>query len=236
MVNYNLGIYREENKNLDLSKLTDSIEVKKIQFIDKFTSQFESEEELKIYLLNKGLIEKSDINDPLRILYQFKGRVQNLPIVYKCYYKYLEPSYISYKIRYLSSSIKFLNELANHYDYGSDKINPQSANVLDIRCYINELKNGYSISTTILDIALNDLCKKAMYKKDKKNDKSKLNYRGLRDLGLFIYRFEKLDFLTSSKNSVQENKQETKKIILGDQMNLFDDKYISNIQKNKNIN
>jgi len=38
MVNYNLGIYREENKNLDLSKLTDSIEVKKIQFIDKFTS------------------------------------------------------------------------------------------------------------------------------------------------------------------------------------------------------
>jgi len=229
MVNYNLGIYREENKNVDLSKLTSSKEIKKIQFIDKFTSQFESEEQLKIYLLKKGLLNEKEMNNSLKILYQFNGKIQQLPVVYKGYAKYIDPSYVSYKIRSMSSSMTFLTELAKHYDYGVGKTNPQSANVLDIRCYINELKRGYTVSTTTLDIALNDLCKKAMYKKDSKTDKIKPNYRGLRDLGLFICRYERLDFLTNSKKTIQENKQETKNIVSGEQMNLFDSEYMKKL-------
>lgn len=191
MVNYKLGIYnRKEGRIVDLSKITNLKDLKKL---DELTCSFNSEEELKVYLFNQGLISSEEIKQNVSVMYKNRGKVKKLPIIYQDMKKYLDIIHLRYELKGLCSDIEFLEKLARHYSLGSDTFNPQGLNVQDIRIYLSDVRsNGGKIYySKILETAIEDLYKKAIVKSIDENGEVIQNYRGLRDLAIFIYKHKK---------------------------------------------
>ncbi len=208
MVSYKIGIYnRKEARIIDLDKIT---KIKSLDKLDELTSTFNSEEELKTYLFNQELISLDEMEKKLSIMYKNNGKVKKLPIVYQDMKKYLDIVYLKAKMMAAAQDIELLEKLARHYSIGSDKFNPQGVNVSDIRMYISDFRsNGEKhFYSRALELALDDMWKKAVFKLvDKKTGEVKENYRGSRDLGMFLYKYEKT---LEKKAEKQETKVEVK--------------------------
>ena len=208
MVSYKIGIYnRKEARIIDLDKIT---KIKSLDKLDELTSTFNSEEELKTYLFNQELISLDEMKKNLSIMYKNNGKVKKLPIVYQDMKKYLDIVYLKYKMMAAAQDIVLLEKLARHYSIGSDKFNPQGVNVSDIRMYISDFRsNGEKhFYSRALELALDDMWQKAVFKLvDKKTGEVKENYRGSRDLGMFLYKYEKT---LEKKEENQETKVEVK--------------------------
>ena len=209
MVSYKIGIYnRKEARIIDLDKIT---KIKSLDKLDELTSTFNSEEELKTYLFNQELISLDEMKKNLSIMYKNNGKVKKLPIVYQDMKKYLDIVYLKAKMMSASQDIELLEKLARHYSIGSDKFNPQGVNVSDIRMYISDFRsNGEKhFYSRALELALDDMWQKAVFKLvDKKTGEVKENYRGSRDLGMFLYKYEKT--LEKKQEAAVEIKPEVK--------------------------
>lgn len=192
MVSYKIGVHnRKEARVVDLDKIT---VIKSLDKLDELTSTFKSEEELKVYLFNQELISSQEINKNLSIMYKMNNKVKKLPIIYQDMKKYLDIVYLRAKMMSAANNIELLEKLARHYSIGSEKFNPQGVNVSDIRMYISDVRSngGNLFYSRGLEIALNDMFQKAVLKApDKKTGEVKENYRGLRDLAMFFYKYEK---------------------------------------------
>jgi len=227
MVNYKLGFYKNGSiKSIDLSKIVVSKSTK-LENIDEFTSRFINEKELKLYLLDMGIINESYIEEDLKILYTYNEKIEQLPIVYKLQNKYLDVAFLRMKLKNLSKDIKFLEKLIELYSDGI-KYNNQSMNISDIKLYIREVRKngGYAFYSKLLDFALDDLFIKAITRKNKQQ--YIINYRSLRKLGLFMYRYEEKQKMQAYKESLEA----IKKTQDFSQLNIFDSiKY--NEQNNK---
>lgn len=202
-MNYNLGLQNRENKTakaIELDKIFSLKDMKKLQNIDDFTTQFKNEMELKKYLLNKELISEEEANQSVIIFYKYRGEQKELAVAYENFKKFLDPFYVLYSVKSMASSISFLTTLVKHYDY-KNVVNPQYSNICDIKLAIEDLKLGFPASNQ-LHIALNDLCMKAMHTKDKKSNRAKTNYRGLRDLGYLVYKVQNpQDFIVQQRKA-----------------------------------
>ena len=216
MVSYKIGIYnRKEARIIDLDKIT---KTKSLDKLDELTSTFNNEEELKTYLFNQELISLDEMKKSLSVMYQYRGKVKRLPIIYQDMKKYLDIIYLKYKMMAAAQDIELLEKLARHYSIGSDKFNPQGVNVSDIRMYISDFRsNGEKhFNSKSLELALEDMWKKAIFKLtdkvgdivDRTTGEVKENYRGSRDLGMFLYKYEKT---LEKKQEKQEPKVEVKK-------------------------
>lgn len=213
MVSYKLGIQsKNEGRILDIDKI---VELKNLENLDKFTSAFNNESELKMYLFNQGLISNTEMNKKITVMYRMNGKVKKLPIMYSDMVKNLDYIYLRYDIKILAGNyVEFLEKLARHYSIGSDKFNPQGLNVQDIRLYLSEVRNnaGLLFKCEYLDKAIEDLWQKAVFKApNKKTGEVNINYRGLRDLALFVYKFK----TSLEKEEVKEDTWE--------QSNLFEE-------------
>ena len=239
MVNYKLGfVSRKEKKEVK------SINLKKLEKIDELTSDFDNENQLKLYLLQKEEdMTQSDLNSKIQIIYKYKEEFRKLPIIYSDMKKYLDMYYLRSKIYSLSKDINFLEKLARHYSLGSDKYNNQAINVSDIRMYISDVRisGGETFESSTLMLALEDLYYNACFKKPNKiSGETQINYRGLRDLAVFIYKYDEVLRLQNQeqnqinqeatpvnlKNEIARN-QELK------QISLFDDYDIPMISLDK---
>ena len=205
-MNYKLGVRTDKKyTEVDLDKIFVSKDTKKLKFIDEYTTRFRNEEDLRNELIRKGLINYYDLFDSygnvcsIKIYYKYRGTLKNLNVAYSDFEKYLHPDYIYYSVKSMSNSISFLTTLADHYGYENNH-NPQMPNVVDIRMAIRNIKAGLPVSNQ-LNIALGDLCLKAMYTKDSKGEE-KENYKGLRDLGYMVYRAKNIDALLKKKTEV----------------------------------
>lgn len=228
MANYNLAFYKKNQfTQIDLNI------PKKVKNIDEYTTEFVDEKELKLDLLNKNLISKEDINSKIYIIYNYNKEIKKLNIIYRNQKKYLDEQYLRNKIQSLKSDFTFLEKLANHYSTGSAKYNPQLLNVSDIRNYLGYVRTTGIHSSEVQDMlnkALNDLFIKAIGELDRNSGEFKYNYRGLRDLARFVFRYietKKLEELkTQIKEEVKiEKKEEIKrefKPYIGEQLNFFD--------------
>lgn len=200
---YYLG--RHNKKGNEILDTKDKIVLKNnrcLQNIDYYTSNFNTEEELKLDLMREGII---DINyEKIDVVYTYEGRYSKLPVVYKSQKRYLNKDYIKYKVIQLQYNISFLTELAKHYDIKNSKFNNQFLNVNAILMYLSDVRSngGTTFESKALSIALDDMVIKAIYRLNKKTGEFSLNYRGLRDLGLFIYRFEEKQKLLQAKQEI----------------------------------
>ncbi len=189
MPNYKLGIGTKENARvIEL----DNPSLKELKNLDTFTMESSNADELKAYLLAKGLIDIKELKKNLWIVYRHV-EVKSIKVVYRDMKKYLDPSYLRARLKSLSSDIKFLEKLANYYSVGSYKFNPQAVNVSAIRLYIIDVRSngGRPFYSKSLDIALDGLIERAITRQDGFSEQNlKENYRGLRDLAILVHDYE----------------------------------------------
>lgn len=222
MVNYKLGISKgNEHRVIELN-------IKDLENIDKLTTQFKNEQELKIYLFNQGLITNADADKKLNILYRHGGKVKKLQVAYSPLKQYLDIITLSYILKSMKNDITFLEKLARNYSIASYTYNPQQMNVFDIQRYISDVKSngGHHFYSRSLDEALDDLYKKATIKKiDKETGEVIFNYRGIRELGGLIYKHKEKERLEKEKEEIEKQQAETKEpsfIPSGTQITFFD--------------
>ena len=200
MVRYKLGFFvNKEVKIIDLDSLK---KIKNLQSLDKFTSSFANENELKIYLFNHELLSKLEMKYNVVVTYKNNGREKKIPVVYQDANKLLDVVDLKYKLMSMKSNMQFLEKLADFYSNGSTKYNKQGLNVSDIRTYLSDVryKREEIHSYLLLENALDALFKKAVFKIDRNTGEVEINYRGMRDLALFIYKFEN----NLEKNKIKE--------------------------------
>lgn len=202
MVSYKIGILnKKEGRIIDLDSI---MKLKELKLLDIFTGEFKDENEFKTYLFNQKLINAEELNQKINVMYKNNGKVKKLPIIYKEIKPYLDIAYLQNKLKSLSSDIEFLEKLANHYSNGSTKYNKQGLNVADIRLYLSDVRNngGNVFESELLSKALDDLFEKEIIKSiDRSTGELTVNYRGLRNLAIFIYKYVK-------KIEKENNKQE----------------------------
>lgn len=206
MVNYKLGIINNGIRVIDLNTI---VNLETLKYLDKFTSGFKSEGEFKAFLLRKGLITIKDLKENIRVIYSYKNAVKKLDVIYDYSKNYLDTVYLYNRLNSLSNDIRFLEKLVEHYSKGSERYN-QSFNISDIRLYINDARRtgGYLFYSKILDNAIESLFKKATLRYDKNTRELKQDYRGLRDLALFIYDYDS-KFVNFKKINNQGKNEQT---------------------------
>lgn len=217
MVNYKIGIYKGKNgRIIDLDRI---VKMKSLEKLDEFTMTFKSEEEFKLYLLKQYLIDKDELKHEISVSYNYGGKVKKMPVIYENMKSYFDKTNLWIELKRLSVSLEFLEKLANHYSIGNTKFNNQMINVLAIRTYISDARSngGNNFECRALNIAIDDLYKKSLRKYDSKTGEIKPNYRGLRDLACFIYKYKsKLEKEKKLANLINESKEEW------NQINIFD--------------
>lgn len=236
MVNYKLGISKnKESRIIDLDRV---VRLKGLEKLDEFTQSFNSEEELKLYLYKQGLITKEELSHNITVMYKYGGKAKKLPIIYQDMKTYLDIDHLRYDLMSLSYDINFLEKLARHYSIGSDKFNPQGINVNAIRYYVSEVRvrQDDEFSRKKLDTAIQDLYIKALYKLEKSTGELKFNYRGLRDLAIFIYKYRKSLEKEEIKKEIQKEKDSFSQINMFDKS--FQESYLerkTTQEENQNI-
>lgn len=229
MARYKIGIFsKKEGRVIDLDSI---VKLKDLESLDKFTTTFEDETQFKIYLLNLGLINNEELNKNLNVMYKYNGKVKKIKVFYDDMKKYLDFEYLRHELKKLSGNVEFLEKLANFYHNGSTKFNKQGTNVNDIRIYLSDVRRngGETFNPEILqmlEVAIDDLFRKAVFTlPDPKTGEVKDDYRGLRDLAYFIYKFEKL------QEEILEKTQDVTKLLnkkseyIWVQSSLFDSDY-----------
>ena len=165
-----------------------------LEKLDDFTIEFKDENELKNYLLKKEILDISDAQNKLKVIYSFKG-TKKLDVLYSDIKKYMNTSYLRSQLQILTKTdLEFLRKLRDHYDYGGSPYNGQGLNINDINVYLKDVRNsgGKPFDCKYLDIAIEDLFLKAIFRPiDIETGEAKEDYRGYRDLALFIYKYRK---------------------------------------------
>ena len=96
----------------------------------------------------------------------------------------------------------------------------QGINVQDIRLYISDVKNngGKGYYSKFLNTALDDLIIKASNRIDPHTGELSENYKGFRDLAVFVYKY----LNKKQKKQEKEKQEDIKKDDLWEQSNMFD--------------
>lgn len=215
MVKYKLALnIKGEKKIIDLDNI---IGLKDLKSIDEFTSEFSDENSLKVYLFNQALLNELDLNHEIVVVYKNNGKSKKIPVIYHDAKKLLDIMYLISKIKSMGSDLEFLEKLANYYDNGSTNYNKQGINVMDIRKYLSDVRSngGKIFFSNTLYIALDNLVKKATFRVQQSTGEVVVNYRGLRDLALFVHKYE-------TKKGLSNNSKSEKAREMWEQPTLFD--------------
>lgn len=188
MIRYYLGT--ENRKNINIIELTELQDVKtsdSLQKIDELTMKYPNEQTL----INKLKEEGINCTGKFKIIYKNKD-IKKLHVLYSDSKKYMDIHYLRNVLLTYSKDIVFLEKLANHFGAGRSTYNPQLANVAALRRYINDVRFSSTKEAFYVDYiskALDDIFAKAVFKVNKKTGEIGLNYRGLRDLALFVKKY-----------------------------------------------
>lgn len=240
MPNYHLAIQHKDKSfniinfsNMESFKFLDD---KKLIDIIKFTGYYEKEDHLKNTLLNAKLINESEYNNKLVTIYKNNGKNKKLMygVTYKNDLKFFDVLYIKTYIKKRKFDTDFLEGLANHYrnNYGQD-INTQV--LFRFVRYVQ--KNEFQIDLDkdlIKDVekSIEDLVDREAYRYT--NGKTKFNYRGLRDLAMYLAYHEN----KKSKNDeiIEEHKNEKEEFLTREEIEKmvnFDIEYKDELPKVK---
>lgn len=208
---YYLTIKQKQNyKLLDVSNMKEFKRLSKfkgnaysLEEIDIFTSFFQGEIALKKVLYENRIIDLDDISKEISI--RRKNKDEMIKVMYDLVYsynkKYTDDVYIRMKLLELQNDRVFLNKLLNHY-----RNNYKQDNLAQIRAALE----GYTDIN--LYESLNSFFIDEVYDIDRSTGQTKIKYKSLHDLGMFIYNYillkcnhEDIMMLDEVKVKEQEN-------------------------------
>lgn len=211
---------KEELSIIDFSKIDECSEFNSTNLKDiiSFTSMFKNEKELKELLVNHNLIKVDNFNKKLKITYNYKKERKTLMygITYENDIKFFNEVYIKRYLYENKNNYELLETLCNHYRNSYN----QGLNIDTIREYIRFFKKYETDSNTdyldddkkemISDFekAINSFVFKEIYRYDKKNNEYKENFKGLRDLAMFLSYQEKKnkeEIISEKQNNEESN-------------------------------
>lgn len=205
---YYLTIKEKNNyKALNISTLSEFKRLSKfknnsysLEELDLFTSKFNNEIELKTTLYQKGIIKKEDLTRKIEVRRKSSGKLEKVQydLVFREQLKYLDIQYLMMKLLSFSSDKEFLNKLLKHYR--------NSYNQKALR-QINALIDGYSDNDIRIESALNLFFKDEIFLTNYNTGVTKIKYKSLHDLAMFIYNHEKI------KEEKTVSKEEQKKAL-----------------------
>lgn len=226
MPNYHLAIQHKDKSfniinfsNMESFKFLDD---KKLPDIIKFTGYYEKEEHLKRVLLNAKLINESEYTDKLVTIYKNNGTDKKLMygITYKDDLKFFDILHIKTYIKNRKFDTDFLEGLANHYrnNYGQD-VNTQV--LFRFIRYVQNNEFQIDLDKDLIndvEKAIEDLVNREAYRYT--DGKAKINYRGLRDLAMYLAyhenkKLKKDSIIEEHKNEKEEflTREEIEKMI-----------------------
>lgn len=229
MANYDL-VQRvgKTEKKIELNKIPtlNDKNFRNLEVLDSFTRNFNNEEELENYLLKYGLIDYNNIGRKLLIRYNTNGTRKTLVngITYKDDYKFFDRQYMFSYIMSRSDDIHFLKKLYGNF-YSNR--NFKTKNYLNgINAYCEFVRRSIEENSAVYDDDIREknedliICVDGFLKRhttsDTKNGNYKDNYRGLRDLAMFLSNNlkkekdieikEKKEIITQEKEEVEDVK------------------------------
>lgn len=176
---------KEENRPLDLrtmegfkrhSNLQNNLYT--LEEIDLFTKDYKDEKDLKLALYYSGLITSDEIEKNITI--RRKDHKKLLPIKYGIVYSNMKEYLSVEKLRNIigrkMNDVNFVNDFVNQYQfsYKSENI------VSEFKGLLN------SDEKSKIYMFIDDFLKSELYEKDKKTNKTKLRYKSLHDLAMFV--------------------------------------------------
>lgn len=211
---------RKELNIIDFSKIYGfgEFDSTNLKDIITFTGMYKDENELKQFLLHHNLIKEDNFNKKLKICYKYNKRNKTLMygVTYEDDLKYFNEVNIKRLLYQNRKNYELLETLCNHYRNSYN----QGFNIDTIRAYIRFFKQ-YEVesNTDYLDDdkkqqldeyekAINSFVFKELYIFDRTREEYKENFRGLRDLAMFLsYQIKK------QNNQSQEKSVELKEFI-----------------------
>ncbi len=164
--------------NVDLKSIDSRFDKNNnLQALCIFTTSFEKESELKFFLMNKNLMYSKYANYPLVFIYK-RNYYRALNVPYKAHLDYLNFHYLENKICKCAKNPNFLHALTKYYVshmYLNQELN-------SLRSYLSNPYADYKLYDVIRNF-VDKICFKI------KNGVRVINFRGLLDLSLFIYKF-----------------------------------------------
>ena len=192
MPRYRLGILKNKELKYFIIPELEHVKVEdSLKELDKITMQFANDNHL-IDNLRKNNIYTEEKNYKLQVIYRNNGKDKKIPVLYNDCKKYMDIDYLRNIIQSYSKDITFLEKLANHYSLGKSSYNPQLTNVQGIRTYIYDVIHSSTkepFYSKALNDTLDDIITKAVFKINKNTGEAEINYRGLRDLALFVKKY-----------------------------------------------
>jgi len=186
-----------------------------------FTGMYKNEEELKHFLIQHNLIKEDNFNKNLKITYKYKKQDKTLiyGITYEDDLKFFNEVNIRKFLAENSKNYDLLEVLCNHYRNSYH----QGLNIDTIRAYIRFSKQyTFENNTDYLDDdkkqqlneyekAINNFVFRELYNFDKKNMSYKENFKGLRDLAMFLsYQIKKQNKQLENENiELVQSQQDT---------------------------
>lgn len=215
MSNYRLGLVNKDlGRVIDLDKY---LKTKKLKELDSFTSKYENNEKLKIFLYNEGLINSSELNYNLEIFYHSNGKINRIPVIYKPMQDYLSTENIIKSVYELRDDYNFLNKLYYHNKFVSYQYDTADFlyNFLDGVKKNNGRPQIYYEER--LTNTINDMLNR-IFKYNPNDTLSELNYNSIRKFGIFLYNY---------KLKLEQQKEKNE---IDSQLSLFD--YFKNSSNN----
>ena len=214
---------KKELQIIDFSKISGFLEFDSTNLKDiiTFTGMYKDETELKQFLLHHNLIKEDNFNKKLKITYKYKK--QNKTLMYGVTYEddleFFNEANIKKFFSQNKDNYELLEILCNHYRNSYN----QGLNIDTIRAYIRFFKQ-YEVedNTDYIDDdkkqqlneyerAINSFIFKELHTFDKKREEYKQNFRGLRDLAMFLsYQIKKQNKQTEQSQVQQEENEQIK--------------------------
>ena len=170
-----------------------------LEEIDKFTSSYANELTLRESLYYNGLLDEEEVYKEISVRFKNNGQLSKVRYnpVYQESMKYLDPLFLNYKLKILSSDHTFLNKFLSYYRNSS--VNNEIIAAIREYTYGNPELNIYKL----LDEFINREIYNRRYNFDTKlYEYISIKYKSLHDLAMFVYNYDKEPEI--SKNEIKE--------------------------------
>ena len=193
---------KEIENAIDFNKIEgfNNLDSYKLKDIVTFTSTFYNEEDLKFFLVKNNLIELKNMGKELKIVYRHNKKQKTLMygITYKNDYEFFDVNVIKRFLYENQKNYDLLEKLCNHYKNAYN----QEINLHIIKSYVIFSRNegiDYDVTNSekeqmikTYQDAINRFVDKTVTKFDSKKLEVVENYKGLRDLAMFLsYQYKK---------------------------------------------